>query len=246
MLREDIRQEIDNWYGDANWINRFRQKFSSCFFHDLHDLCKYKKTRFHWTDHHGFLAAPHTTGYKDSAKRDDWIRYVNEFFNLEQNKHLTCKEWEDDSDILMSIIRDHVKTEEDCIKIILGDAFFAKEAERSTITNWRQIVQQQFTDRILPNKQRDYESYGKYDHKCRLLYVMYDVLRFQVEVYALLRMFRRKKDAKTRFKNIIFHAGQFHTDNLREMLLKLNYQDTISIQDETCIRLNMIEQITFD
>ena len=57
---------------------------------------------------------------------------------------------------------------------------------------------------------------------------MYDTLRFAMDVYAFLRMFRNKQQqlprwtSANRFENVIYHAGTFHIDNMKQMLLSLN------------------------
>jgi hypothetical protein len=57
---------------------------------------------------------------------------------------------------------------------------------------------------------------------------MFEAQRFSVDAYAFLRMFRKKESQEdrwitaNRFKNIIYHAGQLHIDDMKQMLLNLN------------------------
>lgn len=174
--------------GDG-WLSKLRFEFQDCYTTSIE--CPYVYTRFHWSD-----PLSHTVD-------DVWLDHVNSL----KGSWKTLAEFSK----AKPLIADHIREFHDLEKIILEDPHVQKEGKRSAIIEWENFVKLQ-----LPNSLELYKKLNPYaTHDTWWNWAIAITGRFKMDVYALLRMFR--KDSQ-RFHNVVYHAGAFHTTNMTRML----------------------------
>ena len=205
----DILIEVANYNvifdrSNINWIHELRNAFQDCYVFTSRDTgkCVFRHARFHWTD--------------PSHDVPMWLLDVEALPTYMVDKaeyaHLSQE----------------IKSEDDLQKIIFENPHIIKQGERCKIDGWRRFILEQYN--VLYNQWKtefdtEYPPLrGEYWWKGG----MYDTLRFAMDVYAFLRMFRKKEQqhrrwtAANRFENIIYHAGTFHINNIKQLLMSLN------------------------
>ena len=192
---------------NINWIYELRNAFQDCYVFSSRDTgkCVFRHARFHWTD--------------PSHDVPTWLLDVEALPVYMEDKseyeHLSHK----------------IKSEDDLQKIIFENPYIIKQGERCKIDGWRRFIHEQYN--ILYNQWKtEFDTeypplQGEYWWKCG----MYDTQRFSMDVYAFLRMFRKKEKQHSRwttanrFENIIFHAGARHVNSIKQLLLNLNTEN---------------------
>ena len=218
----DVFLEVGNYNVDvkesnAKWINVLRTEFRDCYLYFKN--CRYEYTRFHWSD---------PVWHKDS-----WLTKINHVPNY----------MPDDWKKKFPTIADNITSENDLLKIIFDDPNIIKEGERCSIgggvwgDNWKDFVTKQHRMMLIRESE---ESHNKGLEWWRRS--IYHTGRFKMDIFALLRMFR-KNDSKGRFKNIIYHAGDWHTQNLALMLKFLSYEQLYDkYDDKQCMEINLTDE----
>ena len=132
----------------------------------------------------------------------------------------------------------NIKSKNDLLKIIFEDPNIIKEGKKCSIDNWEKFVTNQHKNMLL-SETEDPLWEGDKDAWWRIS--IYDTGRFKMDIFALLRMFR-KDDPQGRFKNIIYHAGAWHTQNLALMLKQLSYHQLYNKYDnKQCMEINLTD-----
>ena len=218
---------------NINWIYELRNAFQDCYVFTSRDTgkCVFRHARFHWTD--------------PSHDVPIWLLHVEALPIYLEDKAEYAH------------ISQEIKSEDDLQKIIFENPHIIKQGERCKIHGWRRFIHEQYN--VLYNQWKtefdtEYPPLrGEYWWKCG----MYDTQRFGMDVYAFLRMFRKKKKQHSRwttanrFENIIYHAGSRHTKNIKHLLLNLNTENAKfhvvsethadADKEEACCRVNFME-----
>jgi hypothetical protein len=195
------------------WIHELRNAFQDCYVFNNRDTgkCVFRHARFHWADPVWDIP--------------EWILDLHdipsqEFFQDSPTARTGMDKYK-------KIVQE-IKSENELQKIIFQNPHIINQGEKCNIDGWRRFIHEQYN--ILYNQwNTDFDTKypplrGEYWWKGG----MYDTLRFAMDVYAFLRMFRKKEQqhrrwtAANRFENIIYHAGTFHINNIKQMLLSLN------------------------
>jgi len=239
----DVLIEVGNYNvtvdrGSEDWIDDLRNTFQDCYVFNSRDtgLCPYKYTRFHWSD----VLWDIPQWMMDLDKLPPFLDY----------------DWR--TDPRYTEISKEIKSENDLQKIIFENPHIIAQGERCTIENWKLFIRNQYFSLLCQEQTR-------FDIRNRLLNIgkdywwrcgIFDTHRFAMDAYAFLRMFRKqdKQDQRwndvTRFKNVIYHAGEWHTNNMKQMLLNLNTETAkFRVESEThaddndnvCCRVDFME-----
>jgi len=212
----------------TQWMAELWQFFQDCFLYYQRDSkkCKYTTARFHWAD--------------PRYNKEEWLRQVQTLpFRAPDN-------WRDE----YPEISKKLQTKDDLIKIILENSFIRKNGERCRIPNWEQLVKLQFDDIYENEFKPRWIPFGWHNEGEWWKYGIFFTRRFVQDVYVFLRMFRHPKEQlekweeTNRFQNIIYHAGAWHIQYIKRMLL--NY-GTFRVLKEThstekqCTRVNFMD-----
>jgi hypothetical protein len=205
----DILIEMGNYnvtmdHGSKRWIDDLRETFQDCYVFTNRDTnkCFFQHARFHWSD----PLYNNPQWLMDVEKLPPFIHSMDE---------------------ISESISKEIKSEDDLQKIIFENLHILKQGERCTIEGWRNFISEQFKIIYTRRKEKSEAlsgSNGTFWWNCG----MFEAQRFSVDAYAFLRMFRKKESQEdrwitaNRFKNIIYHAGQLHIDDMKQMLLNLN------------------------
>ena len=223
----DVFLEVGNYNvkvdsGHHRWINILRTEFQDCYLY--FEKCRYKHTRFHWSD-------PQWHG------GDNWLTYIDDMPSF----------LEDDWKETYKRVAEHITSEKDLLKIIFEDPNIQKEGSRCSIKDWEKFVTEQHR-MMLDREKEDWKillarnKYFKVVEWWRTS--ISSTGRFKMDIFALLRMFR-KDDHQGRFKNVIYHAGKWHTKNLALMLKVLSYEQLYDIYDDNnCMEVNLIDDFS--
>jgi hypothetical protein len=221
---------------DTQWIYGLRKTFQDCYVPSSRDdgNCFFKHTRFHWTDPSVVLTTTHK-----------WLYDIYDLLPF-----ISDDNWTTNPDY--AHIANEIKSEDDLQKIIFENPYIIKEGSRCTISDWRTFISEQYNI-IYSQHKSTFEEIIRdtYWWRCG----MFITQRFSVDVYAFLRMFRRKDSQNPkwteskRFENIIYHAGNFHVDNIKQMILSLNTanakfrieSETHSTDSSECCRVDFMK-----
>ena len=236
--------------GGGSWLSRLRTKYKNCYDYinfDIEEECILKHTRVNWAD---------------PINHNNWLDLIDLLYDYVYDKDEYDPFWKIDNNILQDPkfqmfkpILDKIKNEDDLYKIIFEDNYVIKQGDRCSIENWKEFIKNDWTEYV--NTLSVYSIKFPYVwDTLRLLDKMKIITkmgRYRMDVYALLRIFR-KDDPKNRFKNVIYHAGESHTMTMMRMLENLNFKvirhkitETAgkNVQDNNCMRINLIEDIVF-
>ena len=185
-----------------------------------------------------------------------WLTQVGYSKFYDKYRHLSEKNFKSQ----YPEISKHVQNASDLEKIIFEDEIIVAQGQRCSIVDWKKLV----SDRL--------EAIKEHIKERRFPEQIWLVMRYKMDVYALLRMFRRpgSDTRKQRFQNVIYHAGDWHARNISILLQRLGYTvdmrraksnerahgpgddgkfhvvDPERKADSLCLALDMKTEITFD
>lgn len=197
---------------ETTWMHTMRNAFQDCyvFYNRDADKCVFRHARFHWADPvwniPEWLSDLHNIPYKELLQdKPDARKGVDKYKRILQE----------------------ITSEDDLQKIIFQNPHIVKQGERCKIKNWQLFILEQYTKLYGQWKEHFCSEWESNPENYWWEYGMFDTRRFAMDVYAFLRMFRKKEQqhrkwtVANRFENIIYHAGTFHMSNMKQMLLSL-------------------------
>ena len=205
-------------------INTLRHIYKYCYIKNR-SKCQYKKTRFHWTEtdnNEERKRIEKKEGWSnEKIKKTEWLDLIPGPLRTPNEQY---KYHEQHPEIL-----ENIKNNNNLKKIIFNNLIIIKQGEKFGITNWKKILED-ILDEVVKNyfnnntRFNQFKTIGIWNGtdettiKIKMNIIWY-IFRYKVDVYTFLRMFRAKNQP-LKIKNVIYHSGAFHTNNLVMLIEK--------------------------